>query len=239
MDLTIVIPVFNEVDNITPLVREVRDVLGNRLRYEVIVVDDASTDGTGAALQRLLTEIPELRVLRHAHNAGQSSALLTGVREARAAWVATLDGDGQNLPADIETLLAARDALNPPPALLAGVRQRREDNWLRRLSSRVANGVRCRLLRDDTPDSACGLKLFRRDVFLTIPHFNHMHRFLPALVKRAGGRVINVRVGHRPRRFGQSKYGLFDRLWAGIVDLLGVMWLRRRQCSVASEEWQR
>jgi dolichol-phosphate mannosyltransferase len=191
-------------------------------------------------LHRLLTEIPELRVLRHATNAGQSSALLTGVRAARAAWVVTLDGDGQNMPSDVWTLLRARDAdKHLPPALLAGRRQRREDQWLRRLSSWVANGVRRSLLRDDTPDTGCGLKLFQRDVFLALPHFDHMHRFLPALVQRAGGRVVTVPVGHRARYFGRSKYGLFDRLWPGVVDLLGVMWLRRRQCSVASEEWRR
>jgi dolichol-phosphate mannosyltransferase len=163
---------------------------------------------------------------------GQSFAILTGVRAARAPWIATLDGDGQNDPADITKLLAAREGVAPGgrgPLLLAGFRRRRRDSWLKRLSSRVANGVRGRLVGDRTPDTGCGLKLFEREALLALPHFDHMHRFLPALFLRAGGQVVSVEVGHRPRTRGTSHYGMFDRLWVGIVDMIGVMWLIRRR----------
>jgi dolichol-phosphate mannosyltransferase len=239
MDLSIVIPVFNEADNVALLCHEIHDALDTHLSYEVIFVNDASTDGTDAVLQALLAKSGTIRVIQHAVNAGQSAALLNGVRAARASWVVTLDGDGQNDPADILKLLQARDAASTPPAMLIGWRQRREDDWLRRLSSRTANQVRRRLLHDDTPDTGCGLKLFQRGVFLSLPTFDHMHRFLPALVQLGGGTVVTVPVNHRPRWFGRSKYGLFDRLWVGIVDLLGVMWLRRRRCVVTGKELAR
>jgi len=236
MELSVVIPVYNEAENVRPLCEEVRASLAG-CPFEIIFVDDASTDATGDELRALRAEYPEVRTLRHRQNAGQSAALLTGIRAAKADWIATLDGDGQNDPADIVTLLERRDAVGQaPPDMLAGHRQKREDTWIRRMSSRVANGVRSRLLQDDTPDTGCGLKLFRRELFLEFPHFNHMHRFMPALTRRAGGRVETVRVRHRPRQHGQSKYGLFDRLWVGIVDLFGVMWLRSRPCHVGSEE---
>jgi dolichol-phosphate mannosyltransferase len=231
MDLSLVIPVRNEAENIAPLIAEIRAALDNGCEYEVIYVDDGSNDATAQRLENARRDFPRLRVMHHRTACGQSTALLTGVRAARGTWIATLDGDGQNDPADIHTLLAARAAAgNDPLLLLAGHRRQRRDSALKRLSSCVANNVRARLLRDNTPDTGCGLKLFARATFLALPHFDHMHRFLPALVLRAGGRVQSVAVTHRPRQRGQSNYGVFDRLWIGIVDLFGVLWLRRRQC---------
>ena len=227
MELSVVIPVYNEQDNVQPLLEEVCTALDGRLDYEVIFVDDGSSDATRERLVALRREHPRLRVLGHAGNYGQSAALLSGLRAARAPWVATLDGDGQNDPADIPALYdmaCAGDGL----WLVTGWRTRRRDGWLKRLSSRVANAVRGRLLGDLTPDTGCGLKLLRREACLQLPRFDHMHRFLPALVLRDGGGVRSVPVNHRPRRHGTSKYGLHNRLWVGIVDLAGVMWLRRR-----------
>lgn len=227
MDLSLVIPVFNEQDNVQPLLDEVRSVLDGRFEYEVIFVDDGSTDATAERLAALREDCPQLRVLRHANNTGQSAALWSGLLAARAPWVATLDGDGQNDPADIPELYAIGLA-DESLWLVGGWRQQRCDNGLKRFSSRIANGVRATLLGDATPDTGCGLKLLRREACLQLPQFDHMHRFLPALVLRAGGGVRSVPVNHRPRERGVSKYGVFNRLWAGIVDLLGVMWLRRR-----------
>ncbi|BAZ95252.1 glycosyltransferase [Thiohalobacter thiocyanaticus] len=230
MDLSVVVPVFNEADNIRPLLEEIRAALEGRFDYEVIYVDDGSRDVTLTQLRDCRYEFPRLRILSHAASCGQSAAIRSGVRAAHAPWIATLDGDGQNDPADIPPLWARlrADQGSPPLWLIAGWRRQRRDSAAKRLASRVANGVRRRLLGDDTPDTGCGLKLFRRDVFLELPDFDHMHRFLPALVQRAGGRVVSVTVNHRPRARGQSKYGVFDRLWVGIVDLCGVAWLQRR-----------
>lgn len=229
--LSIVIPVHNEAEAVLPLAREVVAALRGRTSFELLFVDDASTDGTSAALAAARAEIPELRVLHHSRRGGQSAALLTGVRAARGEWVATLDGDGQNDPADLPALLEAlRDgrARDPGLCLVMGHRITRRDNGLRRLSSRVANGVRSRVLGDATPDTGCGIKVLHRETFLQLPFFDHLHRFLPALFQRQGATVISVPVRHRPRSTGRSKYGLHDRLWAGIVDLLGVLWLRAR-----------
>ncbi len=230
MDLSVVVPVFNEEENIQPLVDEIRAALEGQCDYELIYVDDGSTDATPERLRAAMAGLPRLRVLRHARSCGQSTAIRTGIKAARAPWVATLDGDGQNDPADIPRLLARVQAPDCPPdlRLVAGWRQRRQDNWLRRLSSRLANGVRSRLLRDGTPDTGCGLKIIHRETFLDLPYFDHMHRFLPALVQRTGARVESVVVHHRPRERGQSKYGVGNRLWVGIVDLFGVRWLQRR-----------
>jgi len=229
MDLSIVIPVRNEAPNITPLVAEIRAALDGRLDYEIVYVDDGSTDGTAAAIRALASAFPRLRLLRHAQRCGQSTALLSGVKAARASWIATLDGDGQNDPADIPRLWEIAQA--SPAAenfLIAGFRQKRHDTAVKRLSSRIANAVRGRLLRDGTPDTGCGLKLVPRELFLALPFFDHFHRFLPALVLRQGGRVQSVPVNHRARQRGVSNYGVLDRLWVGLVDLLGVMWLQRR-----------
>jgi dolichol-phosphate mannosyltransferase len=236
--LSIVIPAYNEAESIVPLIEEIINTLHPALRYEILIIDDGSTDNTAARLSALKACYPQLRIIHHPKNSGQSSAILTGVSFAHAEWIATLDGDGQNDPADIPKLLAARDsaASGRPLTMIVGLRKKRRDTWLRRVSSKVANGVRSRLLHDQTPDTGCGLKLFTREAFLSIPHFNHMHRFLPALVQRNGGIVVNVPVNHRPRTAGISKYGLFDRLWVGIVDLAGVLWLQRRPCKVSAQE---
>ena len=222
-EVSVVVPVCNEVENVGPLAREIAAALEGRI-FEAIFVDDGSTDGTADALRALQGEIPGLRLLRHSFRAGQSAAVCTGVRHARAPWIATLDGDGQNDPADIPALLAERERAE----LVMGNRVERRDTWLRHAQSRVANGVRGRLLGDGTPDTGCGIKVMHRETFMDLPRFDHMHRFLPALFLRAGKRVVSVPVKHRPRERGTSKYGLFDRLWVGIVDIFGVMWLRRR-----------
>ncbi len=229
MDLSVVIPVKNEAGNIAPLVREIRAALDGFIGYEIIFIDDGSNDATAAEIRQLAAETPRLRLLRHTQSCGQSAAIRTGVRAARAAWVATMDGDGQNDPADIPKLWRLRPASSEvAPVLVNGNREKRQDGWSKRSASRIANLIRGRLLGDNTPDTGCGLKLFPRALFLDLPYFDHMHRFLPALILREGGRVHSVRVNHRPRRSGVSKYGVFDRLWIGIVDLFGVMWLKRR-----------
>jgi dolichol-phosphate mannosyltransferase len=236
VDLSVVIPARNEAGNLEPLLAEIRSVLEGRLAYEVIVVDDGSSDETTRCLGRPADT--RLRVLRHPRPLGQSAALTTGVRAARAPWVVTLDGDGQNDPADIPRLLAVRDSLSSPPdlRLVGGRRSRRRDGPIRRISSRVANAFRAGVLHDGTADTGCGLKLFPRETFLSLPAFDHMHRFLPALVRRGGGQVAFVDVRHRPRRYGRSKYGIRDRLWAGIVDTFGVLWLTRRALAPGSRE---
>jgi dolichol-phosphate mannosyltransferase len=242
VNLSVVIPVFNERDNVMPLAREIAAALQGIQSYEVLFVDDASTDGTADAVRAARRQFPQLRLLRHSSRCGQSLALRTGIANARAEWVATLDGDGQNDPADLPVLLAARDqarAANPRVLLLVGHRVSRRDSWLRRVSSRIANGIRSRMLGDETPDTGCGLKLIHRESFLSLPAFDHMHRFLPALFRRAGAEVRSVPVRHRPRTQGTSKYGVHNRLWVGIVDLVGVGWLiSRRWPSIRVDEDQ-
>jgi dolichol-phosphate mannosyltransferase len=229
MDLSVVIPVKNEAENIAALVGEVCATLDGLVEYEILYVDDGSTDTTVAEISRLAAKIPQIRLLRHTRNCGQSAAIRTGVRAAQAAWIATLDGDGQNDPADISTLWRlARQASADPPILIVGHRERRRDSSSKRWASGIANAVRGRVLGDRTPDTGCGLKLFPRALFLDLPYFDHMHRFLPALVLREGGAVRSVPVNHRPRRRGKSKYGIFDRLGVGIIDLFCVMWLQHR-----------
>jgi dolichol-phosphate mannosyltransferase len=233
MKMSVVIPVCNEAENVGPLAREILQALQQHRPFEIIFVDDGSSDETVRMLEETRRDaVSEIRVIKHAQRSGQSTAVLTGVRAARAEWVATLDGDGQNDPADIPALIAAVETAyangQTSLKLVMGNRKTRKDTWLRRLSSRVANGVRAWMLRDGTPDTGCGIKLMHRATFLELPHFNHMHRFLPALYQRAGAQVISVPVRHRPRTRGQSKYGLHNRLWVGIVDLFGVRWLIRR-----------
>lgn len=230
MKISVVIPVCNEADNVEPLAREVQAALSEHRPFEIIYVDDGSTDATVARLLEARGQgIPEIRLLRHSVRSGQSAAVHTGVRAAQAPWIATLDGDGQNDPADIPALIAAQLAGGDDLRLVMGNRKAsRKDSWLRKVSSSVANGVRGWMLSDGTPDTGCGIKLMHRATFLELPRFNHMHRFLPALFQRAGARVISVPVRHRPRTRGASKYGLHNRLWVGIVDLFGVRWLIRR-----------
>lgn len=231
MYLSVVVPVHNEVENLRPLIDEINAALSGTEDFEIIYVDDGSTDGTLAALKELLRQTPGLRVIEHRQCSGQSTALATGVRAARGAWIATLDGDGQNDPADIPRLLEALHLLplaHAQSGMVAGYRKKRQDSEWRRFSSRVANAVRARLLGDDTPDTGCGLKVFSRELFLRLPYFDHMHRFLPALAQRAGAVVVSVEVNHRPRTRGVSKYGTWQRLKVGIVDMMGVMWLQIR-----------
>jgi dolichol-phosphate mannosyltransferase len=228
LELSVVVPVCNEQENVGPLAQEIATALAGRA-FEVLFVDDGSTDRTAAAVLSARASIPQIRLLRHSFRSGQSAAVTTGVRHARADWIGTLDGDGQNDPADLPKLLAARlDPANATVVLFQGHRTTRKDTGFRKFQSRIANGVRSRLLGDGTPDTGCGIKVMQRAAYMELPKFDHMHRFLPALFQRAGGRVISVPVNHRPRARGTSKYGMLDRLWVGIVDIGGVMWLRRR-----------
>jgi len=226
--LCVLTPVFNELGNVRPLVEEVEQVLTGQLRFEIIVIDDASTDGTAAELAALRSARDNLRVETHALNRGQSAAIRTGVKSCRAPVIAMLDGDGQNDPADIPALFAALNA-SSDVMMVVGERRRRQDSWVRRLSSRLANSVRSWLLDDGIKDTGCGLKVFYRDKFLELPAFDHMHRYLPALTQHQRGRVLSMPVNHRPRRCGSSKYGVSNRLWVGVIDLLGVRWLGKRR----------
>jgi dolichol-phosphate mannosyltransferase len=235
--LSVVVPVFNEQDNVGPLLRENVAALRGRVEFEAVFVDDNSKDGTLAALRALKAEVPELRVLHHVKQSGQSTAIRTGVRHARAPWVATLDGDGQNDPADIPKLLAARETAEPSIRLFAGWRVNRQDSGSKRWASRLANAIRTRMLRDDTPDTGCGTKLFEREAFLELPFFNHMHRYLPALMQRAGWKTRSVPVNHRHRSTGVSKYNNLNRALVGIADLRGVAWLIRRGKVTRVEEY--
>ena len=229
LDLSVVVPVHNERDNVAPLVREIEAALAPlALAFEIVYVDDHSRDDTLAQLRALKAAHPRLRVLHHRTQSGQSTALRTGIKAARGRWIATLDGDGQNDPADIPKLLAARDAGSPKIKLYAGWRVQRRDSGSKRWASRIANAIRSRLLRDETPDTGCGIKLFERAVFLDLPYFDHMHRYQPALVKRAGWQSLSVPVNHRERTAGQSKYNNLQRAWVGLKDLRGVAWLIQR-----------
>lgn len=228
-DVSVVVPVYNESENVALLVAEIAAAMAGR-SYEMIFVDDASRDGTGDVLKGLKAAHPALRVLRHGKNAGQSRAVRSGILSARAPVVATLDGDGQNDPADLPKLI---DALNKPGApanlaLVGGRRAKRQDSAWKRFGSRFGNGIRKRLLNDRTDDTGCGIKAMRRDAFLKLPYFDHVHRFIPALMLREGFEIAFENVNHRPRQHGVSKYSNLGRLAASLSDLLGVMWLLRR-----------
>ena len=230
--VSIVVPVRNEAGNIAPLVAEIAKALAEQWRFEVVYVDDGSSDGTGAELKRLMTQHAWLRRVRHKQSCGQSAAVRTGVAVARAPVVVTLDGDGQNDPAFIPALIRALDAGDPKGpriGLAAGQRVGRKASGFKKLQSRIANAVRGAVLRDGTRDTGCGLKAFRRDVFLSLPYFDGLHRFLPALVRREGYGIGYVDVVDRPRAHGVSNYGMWDRLWIGILDLAGVWWLISRK----------
>ena len=239
--LSVVVPVFNERDNVTPLINEITAALrGNALlkgeAFEIVYVDDCSRDDTLDVLKRLKTDTPELRVLKHVSQSGQSTAVRTGVKAARGAWIATLDGDGQNDPADIPKLLAKRDESAVDVKLFAGWRVDRKDTGSKRWASKWANAIRSRMLRDSTPDTGCGIKLFERDAFLDLPYFDHMHRYLPALMQRAGWKTVSVPVNHRHRASGVSKYNNLNRALVGLRDLRGVAWLIVRSKRTTVEE---
>jgi dolichol-phosphate mannosyltransferase len=226
--LSVVVPVFNESANVAPLVAEIVSALRGQMAFEIVYVDDCSKDDTLVQLCALKERTPELRVLRHVQQSGQSTALRTGVKHARGVWIATLDGDGQNDPADIPKLLAAKQNAAADVKLFAGWRTNRKDNLSKRWASKFANAIRSRMLRDATPDTGCGIKLYERAVYLDLPYFDHMHRYLPALFQRAGFQTISVPVNHRARTAGSSKYTNLGRLWVGLSDLRGVAWLIRR-----------
>jgi glycosyltransferase involved in cell wall biosynthesis len=226
-DISVVIPVFDEEGAAPALARETARAFAGR-SFELIFVNDASRDGTRAALLSLREEIPQLRVLSHARNAGQSRAIRTGVLGAHGAVIVTLDGDGQNDPADGPALVDALLAGPPELVLVGGERVKRQDSWAKKIASRIGNGVRRRLLRDTANDTGCGLKAFRRDAFLRLPYFDHIHRYLPALMLREGFRTDFRPVNHRHRQTGRSKYTNLGRLWASLSDLCGVIWLQSR-----------
>jgi len=227
--VSVVVPVRNEADNVGPLLDEIARALDGRFPYEVIFVNDGSTDATGDRLRALMAQRTNLRQLRHAASCGQSAAVRSGVRAARGTLVATLDGDGQNDPAFLPALIDGLDGDSGRVGLVAGQRVGRKDTGFKKLQSKIANAVRNGVLRDGTRDTGCGLKAFRRDAFLALPYFDGLHRFLPALMRREGWDIAYVDVIDRPRRSGVSNYGLFDRLWVGIMDLCGVWWLIRRK----------
>lgn len=225
--ISAVVPVKNEAENILPLVTEIDAALRETgADYEIVYVDDGSDDVTPQRLKETQQAFPALRIITHSNSCGQSRAVATGVRYARGRMIVTLDGDGQNVPADIPAMWGKLEGAED--LMVAGRRMKRRDVWIKRVSSRWANRIRARLLKDDTPDTGCGLKLFPRDAFMELPYFNHMHRFLPALMQRHGYRVINHDVQHRFREHGTSKYGTLDRLFVSIFDIAGVMWLQRR-----------
>jgi dolichol-phosphate mannosyltransferase len=227
--VSIVVPVRNEADNILPLIEEISAALNRRWDYEIIYVNDGSTDATGERLAAAMKQRGNLRQIRHATSSGQSAAVRSGVRAARGAIVATLDGDGQNNPAFLPDLIKAIEGGGERMGLVAGQRVGRQDTGFKKMQSRIANGIRNGILRDGTRDTGCGLKAFRREVFLMMPYFDGLHRFLPALVRREGYEIAYVDVIDRPRHSGVSNYGFFDRLWIGIMDLGGVWWLIRRK----------
>ena len=227
--VAVVVPVRNEAGNVAPLVAEIAAALQGQWPFEVVYVNDGSTDGTEAELARLMALHPFLRRVRHKQSCGQSSAVRSGVGVARAPIVVTIDGDGQNNPAFIPAMIRALEAGSPKMGLVAGQRTGRKSGGFKKLQSRIANAVRNAVLRDGTRDTGCGLKAFRRDMFLGLPYFDGLHRFLPALVKRDGYDIGYVEVVDRPRGTGVSNYGLWDRLWVGILDLAGVWWLVRRK----------
>ena len=227
--VSIVVPVRNEAENIAPVIAEIAAALDGRWNYEIIYVNDGSTDATPERLASAMKSRPNLREVRHATSSGQSAAVRSGVRAALGAIVATLDGDGQNNPAFLPALISAIEDGGERTGLAAGQRVGRKDTGFKKIQSRIANGVRKAILHDGTRDTGCGLKAFRREVFLAMPYFDGLHRFLPALVRREGYDIAYVDVIDRPRHSGVSNYGFFDRLWIGIMDLAGVWWLIRRK----------
>jgi len=237
MELSIVIPVYNEERSIELLIDEITNSVQD-IKYEIVVVDDSSTDKTLSVLKKIKSRNKRLRIISHEENYGQSFAVRSGVKSSRSSWIATLDGDGQNDPADIPKLYLAliEQSIQNINILIAGHRVKRKDSWLKRISSKYANKIRSNFLRDEVPDTGCGLKLFSREFFLDLPFFNHMHRYIPALYIARGGRVVSLEVNHRPREKGYSKYGFNNRFWVGISDLFGVRWIQKRSKKIVYKE---
>ena len=230
IDLSIVVPIHNEENNIAKLFEEIVTAIKTDYSFEVLFVDDGSNDSSLKILKDLNSQYNNLRIVRHKIKSGQSAALLSGVKFSYGEWIVTLDGDGQNDPKDIITLLTERNKLNFNEGLFmfVGQRKKRIDSNYKKIQSKIANIIRKSLLNDRTPDTGCGLKLFQRSLFLSLPHFDHMHRFLPALAIIKGASIISIKVNHRKRYSGTSHYGMIDRLFAGIFDLFGVLWLKKR-----------
>ena len=231
-EFSVVAPVRNEADNVEQLAKELAETLAGRA-YEMIFVDDSSIDDTRARLQALKDKYPALRVIGHRKNAGQSRAVRTGVTAARSNVIVTIDGDGQNDPADVTGLVGQLTRADAPSSLglVQGRRDKRFDSGWKRFGSKFANSVRGAILKDKTPDSGCGARAFRRDAYLQLPYFDHMHRYLPALMLAEGFEVEERSVKHRSRKHGRSNYTNFGRLADAASDLRGVMWLRRRRKS--------
>ena len=227
-DISVIVPVMNEQGNIRPLIDETVTALQGR-DFEIIYINDGSDDGSADELSRAQAEIPMLRVLSHQNRAGQSAAIRSGLLRARGRLICVLDGDGQNVPADLPHLLDELETIRPAKGMAGGVRTKRQDSFMRKKASGFARMIRKNLLKDSHPDSGCGIKVVDRDIFLQLPFFNHMHRFMPSLVRRAGGVVLAVPVQHRARHAGQSKYTNLNRALVGIIDVLGMIWLIKRQ----------
>ena len=238
MDLSIVVPVRNEAENVAAVAAEIRAALAGKFAFEIIFADDGSTDGTAAELKKLKAEFPEVRAVTLARPSGKSRAIIEAVRRAKAPIICTMDGDGQDDPKFIPAFLEKMKAAGAKAAnrIVCAHRQNRRDTWLKKRVSPIANGIRRAVLKDNTPDSGCGYKMFPRDAYMELPRFENMHRFLPALFIRRGGESVSVPVIHRPRAKGRSKYGVFDRAWVGFWDLLGVAWLARRTTNPGVKE---
>ena len=235
-DISVIVPVMNEQGNIRPLIDEIALSLSGK-DFEIIYINDGSDDGSAEELATASAEVPQLRVLEHKNRAGQSAAIRSGLLRSHGRLICVLDGDGQNVPSDLPNLIAELEAIRPAKGMAGGVRTKRQDTPMRRRASAVARFIRRTMLKDTHPDSGCGIKVVDRDIFLQLPFFNHMHRFMPSLVRRAGGSVLAVPVAHRARGAGNSKYTNLNRALVGIVDLLGVIWLvRRRDTSQAVSE---
>ncbi len=230
MDLSVVVPVRNEAENVAAVAAEIRAALAGRFQFEIVFADDGSSDGTQTELKKLKAQFPEVRVIALDRPSGKSRAIIEAVKRAAAPVICTMDGDGQDDPQFIAAFMEKMRAPGEKAAgrVVCAHRQNRRDTWMKRRVSPIANAIRRAVLKDNTPDSGCGYKMFPRDAFLELPRFENMHRFLPALFIRRGGESVSVPVMHRPRAKGRSKYGIFDRLWVGIWDLLGVAWLARR-----------